>query len=209
MKTAVVLAAILAAAPLGATAIAQATTPAAEMPAGTYALDLSHGSLIFKVNHFGLSNYTARFERFDAKIEFDPKNIEKSKVTASVDPTSIHTAFPNPDKIDFDKELSTGEKWFNAGKFPAITFVSTKIEVTGENQGRMTGNLTMLGVTKPVELDVTFNGAYAKHPMAGFPEMGFSAIGTLKRSDWGLNTFVPAIGDDVQVFIEGEFPKVP
>lgn len=189
-------------------ASAQTVSPT-EMPAGIYAVDPAHASVTFKVSHFGLSNYTARFKHFDAKIDFDPKDVTKSKVSATIDTLSLETDYPYADKKDFNKEISAEDKWLNGTKFPTITFVSTKLEKTGETTGKMYGNLTLLGVTKEVVLDVTYNAGYAKHPMSGQPIMGFSATGTVKRTDFGFSTFAPAIGEDVKVIIEAEFPKAP
>lgn len=186
---------------------AQAVTPLAEMPAGVYELDDTHASLTWKVNHLGLSNYTARFTKLDAELNFDPKDPTKSTLTASVDPTSIKTDFPKPEEKNFDEKLIKGEEWFNAMKFPTITFKSTKLTKTGEKTGKLTGDLTFLGVTKPLTLDVTFNGAYAKAPFSNKPALGFSAVGTLKRSDWGFKTYVPQIGDSVELLLEVEFLK--
>lgn len=208
MKKAACLAAALFLAPLALPVAAQAAgTPVAELPAGAYKQDPTHTSVTFKVMHMGLSNYTARFAKAEIDLVFNTKEPALSTVTAVIDPLSIKTDYPFAEQKDFDKELSSDANWFNAGKFPTITFKSTKVEVTGENKGKVTGDLTMLGVTKPVVLDVTFNAGYAKHPMAGIPAVGFSATTTIKRSDWGFTTFVPAIGDDVQIFIETEFTK--
>jgi polyisoprenoid-binding protein YceI len=182
-------------------------TPLAEMPSGTYELDTSHASVTWKVSHLGLSNYTARFAKMDAKLEFDTKDPTKSKLVATVDPTSVRTDYPNAAEKDFDKKLAQDAEWFNAGKFPEIKFESTKIEKTGENTGKIHGNLTMMGVTKPLVLDAKFNGAYLKKPFADIPGLGFSATATLKRSDWGFSTYVPNIGDEVQILIETEFHK--
>lgn len=188
-------------------ASARAQTPYNEMPAGTYSLDLSHASIIWKVSHLGLSDYPARFTKFDADLSYDPDNVENSKVTVTIDPTSISTAYPNPEEKDFDAKLATGKDWFNAGEFPEIKFESTAIERTGDDTGTMTGNLTFLGVTKPVTLDVTFNGAMAEHPFSKKPALGFSATGTLNRSEWGMTHYVPNIGDEVELQIEAEFQK--
>lgn len=177
------------------------------MPAGVYTIEPSHASVTWKVNHLGLSNYTARFTGINAAITLDPAKPENSSVTATIDPMSIRTDYPDAAKKDFDKELATSEQWFNAGKFPEIKFVSNKIEITGEKTGKIHGDLTLLGVTKPVVLDTVFNGAYAKQPFADLPGIGFSAKTTIKRSDWGLSTYVPNIGDDVEVWIEAEFHK--
>ncbi|NBO19089.1 MAG: polyisoprenoid-binding protein [Proteobacteria bacterium] len=182
-------------------------TPLAQMPAGAYTLDKTHASLTWKVSHMGMSKYTARFAALDAKLNFNPQDITKSTVRVTVDPASVTTDYPDAQKTDFDAELAKGTNWFNAGKFPEITFESTKLEKTSETTGKLTGNLTFLGVTKPLTLDVTFNGGYEKMPMMNIPAMGFSATGTLKRSNWGLTSYVPMIGDDVELLIETEFHK--
>jgi polyisoprenoid-binding protein YceI len=184
-----------------------AKSPFNDMPEGKYALDLSHASVVWKVSHLGLSDYVARFANFDANIEFDPNNIENSVVTASIDPTSIQTAYPNAAEKDFNQILATDEKWFNAGKFASIDFASNKIEMTGENTAIMQGELTFLGTTLPVSMDVTFNGAMQRQPFSGKPTMGFSAVTTIERSKWGMTQYVPNIGDSVEVMIEGEFFK--
>ena len=118
---------------------------------------------------------------------------------------SIETDYPNKEKKDFNKELATSSDWFNAGEYPTITFTSTEIEKTGEATGTMTGTLDFLGVSKPVTLDVTFNDAMAVQPFSQKPALGFSAHGTLTRSDWGMTTYVPNIGDEVEILIEAEF----
>lgn len=189
--------------PLGATA----KTPIAEMPAGVYTLDETHASLIWKVSHLGLSDYTARFTSFDAELTFDPQNPENSKLVATVDPTSIETDYPYPEQKDFNQKLVTGEDWFNAGKFPQIRFESTSITKTGDTTGTITGNLTFLGVTKPLTLNATFNGAMKSQPFSKKPTMGFSATATMKRSEWGFDTYVPNIGDEVELLIEAEFAQ--
>lgn len=204
------LAALLISTPLAAHAVQMPPlTPYAQMPAGNYAIDPTHASVTWRVNHLGLSTYTARFTKVDATLNFDPKEPAKSTLKASIDPTSIKTDYPNPEKENFDAKLSTGAEWFNSGKFPKITFESTRIEKTGDTTGVIYGNMTMLGVTKPVALNTTFNGAYANMPMLNKPALGFSATTTIKRSDWGLSGGIPAVGDEVNVLIEAEFHKAP
>ena len=188
-------------------AAAQDMTPYKDMPAGIYKMDVHHASLTWKVKHVGLSNYTARFKTFDAAITFDPADIEKSSVKATIDPTSLETDYAPTAEVNFNKELGTSDKWLNAGKFPTITFTSTRVERTGENTGKIYGDLSLLGVTKPVVLDAVFNGAYLVQPFNNLPTLGFSATTSIKRSDWGLTTYVPAIGDEVQIIIEAEFNK--
>ena len=184
---------------------AGAQTEYSEMPAGVYNLDETHAQLVWRVSHLGLSNYTARFTSFDADLTFDPENPENSKLVATVDPTSIETDYPYPEKKNFDKVLIEGDEWFNSTNFPQIKFESKEIKRNGDNTGTMMGHLTFLGVTKPVTLDVTFNGAMAQQPFSKKPTLGFSASGSLKRSEWGMATYVPNIGDEVELLIEAEF----
>lgn len=190
------------------------STPATNVPAGAYKLDLSHASLIFKVDHLGFSNYTARFKRMDADLQFDPENLAASKLTATVDVRSLETDFPDPAKLDFNAMLQ-GEQWLDAAKYPTITFRSTSIELTGANTMRVTGDLTMHGVTRPMTLDVTYNGGYAGHPMDPHARIGFSAHGKLKRSEFGISYGIPApgtkmgVGDEVTVILETEFTGPP
>lgn len=178
-----------------------------DLPAGIYELDHAHASIVWKVSHLGLSDYTARFTDFDATYDFNPENPEASVVTVTIDPRSIETDYPNAEEKDFNAKLADGEEWFNSSEFPVIRFQSTKLELTGENTGVLTGDLSFLGVTKPLSLDVTLNGVMSEHPFAKKPVKGFSASGTLKRSDWGMTALVPNIGDEVELLIEAEFLK--
>lgn len=184
---------------------AQANITIDKLPAGNYAMDETHASLIWKVNHMGLADYAARFTKFDTKLYLDTQDITKSRVKATIDPRSVQTAYPYPEEKDFDKKLSDGKEWLNAGEFPTITFTSTKIEKTGDNTGKMTGDLTFLGVTKPVTLDVTLTGTLGNHPFKNKPAVGFSATGSIKRSDFGMTTYIPNIGDEVKIMIDAEF----
>ena len=178
-----------------------------ELPGGTYSVDKNHASITWKVNHMGLSNYTARFKKFDADITIDPIDITRSTVTATIDPNSIETDYVATEQEDFNKKLASDKDWFNSVQFPEIKFVSTKVEKTSATTGKITGNLTLLGVTKPVVLDATFVGAYKEHPMTKQPVVGFSAFTKIKRSDFGFKNYIPLIGDEVAIQIEGEFGK--
>lgn len=192
-------------------ATAPAATPAAakpvDVPAGAYTLDKTHASLTFRLSHLGFSNYTVRFTKFDSQLQFDPANLGNSTVSATIDPLSLDLNAPPP---GFLQDL-TGTHWLDAAQFPAITFKSTKVDVTGGNTVRITGDLTLHGVTHPIVLDATFNGGYAGHPMDPHARIGFSAHGSFKRSDFGIAYGVPApgttmgVGDEVSVDIESEF----
>lgn len=184
--------------------IAPAFAQKVEAPAGTYKLDLTHASVTWKVRHLGLSNYTARFAKFEADLVIDPAKPDAAKLTATIDPASIRTDYPNVAKVDFDKELATGEKWLNANVHKAITFVSTEVKPSGDGRAKVTGNLTLLGVTKPVTLDVALVGSTAAHPFMKKPALGFTASGTFKRSEFGMTNMVGIVSDDVTLQIEAE-----
>jgi polyisoprenoid-binding protein YceI len=199
-----------AAAPAAEAAAATAQAEAAiatDIPAGAYTLDKSHASLIFRVNHLGFSHYTAKFATFDASLNLDPAAPQNATLTASVDPRSL--TLDNP-PAGFLQEL-LGAQFLNATQYPTMTFRSTSVERQGANAARVTGDFTMHGVTHPLTLDVTYNGGYRGHPMDPHARVGFSARGTLKRSDYGVSYGVPAPGstlgvsDDVEIMIEAEF----
>jgi len=186
-----------------------------EVPAGVYKLDRNHALLQWSVSHIGLSNYTARFTRYDATVTLDPQNLEASKIELTIDPASVRTDYSGdyvgthkgtPFK-SWDEALGYSDMFLNAGKFPAITFTSTKIERAGPNLAKVTGDLTFLGVTKPVTMDVSVVGQSANHPLLGIPAIGFRAEGRLKRSDFGMEK--GPIGDEVTVVFDGEFHPAP
>lgn len=175
-----------------------------DVPAGEYVLDKTHGSITFQVMHMGLSKYTARFSNFDATINLNPADPTKSTVSVTIDPKSVRTDFPYPEKENFDAVIAS--KFLGADANPAITFKSTKLVATGADTGKLTGDFTMNGVTKPVTLDVKLNAAMM-HPMRKTPALGFSATGSLKRSDFGSSFLQGPIGDEVTFDIEVEFAK--
>jgi len=199
------LIAIAAAAALSAPAFAQ--TPAAtKAPAGAYTLDKPHASLVWKGLHQGLSYYAARFNKFDIQLDFNPDDVTKSKVTATIDPKSVETDDESKranGQSKFDTELADDANYFNSAKFPQITFASTAITKTGDNSGKMTGNLTFLGVTKPVTLDIVMNG---NRPDARTQKhkVGFTATGAFKRSEFGL-TGSGSMADEIKLEINAEF----
>jgi len=174
------------------------------VPAGEYGLDKTHASLTWQINHLGLSSYTARFATYDATINLNPAEPTKSSVSVTIDPKSVRTDFPFPEKENFDAIIA--DKFLQAGAHPTITFQSTGLTATGATTGKMTGNLTLLGVTRPVTMDVTLNGAM-EHPFRKVPALGFSATGTFKRSEFGSKDLQGPIGDDIKLIIEAEFLK--
>lgn len=174
------------------------------LPAGTYQLEKPHGSLLFRVKHLGLSYYTGRLTDFDATLDFDPKNPTASHVKAIINPLSVRAEHPTD--ATWDKRI--GEDLLEGAQFPQIVFDSTKVETTGDFTGKVTGNLTLMGVTQPVTLDVTYNGSMDSAALyGGRPAVGFSARGKFNRSDFGLTRYSSIVSDDVEIVLEVEFTR--
>lgn len=189
------LALVLIAAPMASAA--PSIDPAA-MPAGTYVVDKTHASVIAKVRHMGLSDFTLRFTDIDATYSWDPKSPQTAEVRATIAAASLDTGFPKTN-------AEFAEKFLAAGQHPNITFVSTSISPSKDGKGTMTGDLTLRGVTRPVKLDVTFNGFQAGERAS---KSGFSARTTIKRSEWGSDYLVgPMLADNVELIFELEFAK--
>lgn len=171
-------------------------------PSGAFKLDPEHGSLVFSLSHGGgLSRYVARFDRFDAALDFDPEHPEASKVEAVIEAASVSTANP-----PLDAALIGQANLLDAERHPQITFRSTQVTPTGPASARVTGELTLRGVSRPVTLEVVYNGG-ARDPLRGGKQViGFSATGAFPRSDFGADAFVNfGVGDEVAVSIQAEF----
>lgn len=163
----------------------------------TYDFDKAHTQIIFAVDHLGFSKSHGKFLDFDGNFVFDTTSPEKSVVDVT-----IKTEGLDMDDEKWDEHLK-GSDFFDVEKFPDMTFKSTSIEVTGENTANITGDLTLLGVTKPVTLAVVHNKS-GKHPFGDKYVSGFSADASLKRSEFGMTYGLPMIGDDIQIHIEVE-----
>lgn len=173
-----------------------------EVSTGNYALEKTHASLIWTVSHNGLSKYTSRFTDFDVELSLNAANPASSSVLATINPLSVRTDHPSGE--DWDTTLGADEKWFNGAAFPEISYTSKSIELTGRNTGTVTGELSLLGISQIVPLDVTFNNV-RNFPWYGERDViGFSATASLKRSDFGMLALLPDIGDDVSISIEVE-----
>lgn len=170
---------------------------AQEVEAGTFAIDETHVHAAFRVSHLGFSETIGNFDEVSGSFTLDPADPSASSVSVTIATASIDTAHE-----ERDAHLR-GEDFFKVEKFPEMTFVSTAVEPTGDTTANVTGDLTMLGVTKPVTLDVTFNKA-GPHPFNGKYVAGFSATGTLDRTEWGMEYGAPAIGTEVTLMIEAE-----
>lgn len=192
--------AILAAAALVAVApaFAAAETAAAETAAAeTYALDPSHTQVQASWNHLGFSNPGAAFSIREGTLVWNTDDPLKSSVVVRIPVKSIDTRVPKLTE-------SLKADYFEAAKFPEITFRSTSAERIGQtNNYRILGDLTMHGITRPVVLDATLNHK-GDHPMMKTPAIGFDASTTIKRSEFGIGAQAPFVSDEVKIRITGE-----
>jgi polyisoprenoid-binding protein YceI len=180
---------------LMAGALALAASPAFAV---TYTLDPGHTQVEFTWNHYGFSNPMAQFGKVDAKVDFDPADPSKSSVTATIPMNTV-----NSNIAKLDTRLQSAD-YFDAAKFPTATFKSTKVEKGATpDKLKVTGDLTLHGVTKPVTLDVTVNKV-GEHPMRKAPAAGFEATAVIKRSDFGITNYVPNVSDDIRIHITTE-----
>lgn len=180
--------------------IAALTAAPAFAGAEKYVLDPSHSQIVFTYNHLGYSTSTGMFSGFDGEIQFDQANPAASSVTVAFPVKTMLTGW----QARFDHFMSPD--FFDATEDEMVSFTSTGIEVTGEKTAKITGDLTLNGVTKSVVLDAVLNQA-GEHPMEKKPWAGFSATTTLIRSDYNLGAFAPFVSDEVQVAISVEASK--
>lgn len=167
--------------------------------AETYELDPTHTYPYFSVSHLGFSTLRGRFNTTSGKITMD-KAKGTGSVEIEVDVNSIDTAHEKR-----DKHLRSPD-FFNAAEFPKMTYKSTKVTINKDDSAVVEGNLTLMGVTKPVTLKVS-KISCGVHPFNKKDVCGFDAMGTLKRSDFGMKYGLPAIGDEITMHIEAEGVK--
>jgi len=168
--------------------------------ADKYEFDGNHTNVVFSWNHLGLSHPSARFAKVEGELLLDTADLTKSSVSVTIPVDSLRTDVPK-----FDEHLRSGD-FFDLAKFPSVTFKSTKVEAAGDNKLRVSGDLTIHGVTKPAVLDVSVN-KIGDHPMAKKPAAGFDATTTVKRSDFGMGAYVPNVSDEVKIHITTETLK--
>tara|TARA_R110002049_G_scaffold138781_7_gene299202 strand:+ start:2738 stop:3337 length:600 start_codon:yes stop_codon:yes gene_type:complete len=171
-----------------------------DVPSGKYTLDKTHGYITFSYSHLGFSNPHVGFNSFDVNVDLDSKNPEKSKVNVTIDASSIDS------RVEVFNGHLNGENFFDTANYDTITFNSTKITAQDADTFTVNGDLTIKGITKPVTLVAELNKA-ANHPMRKVPTIGFSGEAKVKRSEWGLDRAVPAVGDEVTIYIEVELPQ--
>ena len=172
----------------------------AEVQAGAYKLDSSHGKITWSVDHLGFSKYYGQFVNVSAELTLDPANPAASTLTATIPLTDVA---PNDDGLK--RHLQTAD-FFDTANHPVATFRSTRIVVDPSDPDEATvhGELTLRGVTRPVTMEVDFNQA---GPTRGGYKAGFDGEATIRRSDFGITYALPGVSDEVELHIEGEFVK--
>ena len=181
-------------------AVAEEAKGFSAISSGTYVNDDTHTYVTFSYSHMGLSNPVLTFTDVDATVILDASDATKSTLNVDIDPVSISSGVD-----EFNSHLES-EDFFDVKKFTDISFKSTKLTMSSDTTGTVTGDLTIKGITKPVTLDVTLNGAMV-HPMKNIDAFGIEATGSVKRSDFGLGAYVPVVSDEVDLAITVEFLK--
>ena len=186
-----------------------------EVSSGAYSLERTHAFLTWKVGHSGgISDYTVQFGDFDADLDFNTADPTASSLSVTINPANLIVNYPgdylaghgNSGYETWAEDMARNERWLNADNFPEITFTSTEVALTGADTGTVTGDLTFLGVTQPVTLDVSYNGFANNARFYGERDLiGFNAVTSINRSDFGNTTFIPNIGDEVTIEFSGEF----
>ena len=186
---------------LAVAALLGATMSVQAAPA-TYKLDPNHTRVLFSWSHFGYSHPTADIGLGEGTVVFDEQQPAHSSVQVTLPLARLDTHV-----TALDEHLRKAD-FFDAAKYPVITFKSSKVEPLGGHKFKVTGDLSVHGVTRLLVLDATLNKV-GPHPMGKAQSIGFDATTTLKRSDFGVGAYVPNVGDEVSVRIttEGSVPK--
>jgi polyisoprenoid-binding protein YceI len=178
---------------------AQAEPGLSSAKPGSYKVESYHTQVGFSISHFGFTYYSGLFSGATGTLQLDPAKLGTSRLDVSIPVDSVTTTVSK-----LTDELK-GDKWFDTAKFPQAKFVSTQVVPSADGL-TVTGNLTLHGITKPVVLHVRFIGA-GVNPIDKAYTVGFEATGTIKRSDFGVTTYLPAVGDEVQLNIAGAFEQ--
>ena len=177
-------------------------TGGAARAADRYALDPMHTFVVFKITDVGYAHVVGWFTAVAGELTFDPADVTKSTLKVTIKTASIDTHFAQR-----NKDLMSPD-FLNVAEFPEIRFKSTSVERTGDKKGKVTGELTLLGVTKPVILDVTFTKVASNPFHNNTPTAGFEAHAAIKRSDFGMKAEIPNIGDEIDISIDAQAPKM-
>lgn len=200
VKVASALAALLATAVYVTEAPAQGVADPARVQAGVYSVDPDHTQVIWAVMHLGISTFYGQFNNVSGTLTLMPNQSSASSLDVSLPVASV---FTSSDKLSAELR---GPDWLDAARFPQARFQSTSVTPTGPGSAVIAGNLTLHGVTKPLSLNAKFVGT-GRNPLDSSRNVGFSATGGFSRSSFGVDKYVPLIGDRVELTISGAFVK--
>lgn len=189
------LAAVLMLSPV---AQAQTTQVPAQTRAGAYTLDSGHSKVTWSVTHLGFSTYVGQFAGVTGTMKIDPANLSATDLQVTIDTSMVGTL-----NAALDKHLKSPD-FLDTAKFPTATFKATKVARTGDRTADITGDLTLHGVTKPVVVHATFNQAGVNFVDKQY-SLGFDGKAVIKRSEFGVAGYVPAVSDEVTLQIAAEF----
>jgi polyisoprenoid-binding protein YceI len=165
---------------------------------GTYKVEPRHTQVSFSISHFGFTDFSGFFSGASGTLQLDSSAASASELEVSIPVSSVLTTVPV-----LDDQLKN-DQWFDVAKYPNATFTSTNVTPIGKDSATITGNLTLHGVTKPITLKAHLIGS-GTNPLDKSFNVGFEAVGTIKRSDFGIKQFLPLLGDDVTLKIAGAF----
>ena len=176
------------------------TTEVTEVRAGQYVLAPNHASLIWKLNHLGFSTFIGTFNDFEASLDFDPEDIDNASLEVVISTSSLDVDIP-----EFEEELR-GDNWFDVGVYPQAVYRTTRfLESIDEDTFLFAGDLTLLGTTASVNLEVNFHGG-GRNFLTRSYTVGFSGSAKFNRSDFGLDRFTSfGVGDEIDLEIHVEF----
>jgi polyisoprenoid-binding protein YceI len=169
---------------------------------GSYVLDPDHGKITWSVSHLGYSTYYGQLTGLNGTLQLDPKAPDKSRLEVTVPLSGVMTG-----STRLNEHLAAPD-FFDTAKFPNATFTATKVEPTSPTTARISGDLNLRGTVRPFAIDATFNQA-GIHPVDQRYTVGFDGRAVIKRSDFGINAYLPQLGDEVSLRIEGEFKAAP
>jgi polyisoprenoid-binding protein YceI len=164
----------------------------------TYTLDKNHARLSFSVVHFGISHIEGNFKTFDATFTSPKDDFAGAQISMTADVKSINT------EVEMRDNDLRSSNWFDADKYPTLTFKSTSFKKISAKIFKLKGNITMHGVTKPIEFDVVYNGK-ALNPMSKKTSCGFTISGKLMRNSFGLTADPTSVGNEIQLKSNVEF----
>jgi polyisoprenoid-binding protein YceI len=185
---------------LGAGRVSQTSSvdDSAKVEGGVFTVEPLHTRVLFGVSHFGFTTYFGEFSGVSGALDLDSKNPSASKLDIRIPVDGIGTT-----NAELNDELK-GKKWFDSARYPNILFTATRVTMTGPEKADVVGDLTLHGTTKQVVLQTVFHGA-GVNPLNKHYTVGFDASAKIKRTEFGVSTYVPLISDDVDIIISAAF----